>query len=215
MHDGRVTQAAIPCPNAVEWHLWDRRGFLTAVSAATVALAAGTATAAPMSAAGMIVADRRIAESAAFATEAARSGGRVAWISGDITEVWYDELDPLWHREKTIVAGLTAYGVFFCLERLAMDRGLRVAFRGEHRRLRSGALQHAIHGPERIVTRDAIAGLSDDSWPAQTARLAMAVRGAEPLTACQSRHKLARPAQPSLLVSWVIAPRHRIQGSVT
>jgi hypothetical protein len=180
------------------------------------AIAAGTAAAAPISAAGMIAADRLIASSGAFAMEVARSGGRIAWISGDVTDLWYDELDLLWRREKAIVSGLTEYGAFFCLERLAMDRGLRVAFRGEHRLLSSGAVHHTIHGPERIVTREAISDLSDDAWPAQTARLMMAVRGAESLTATQVEHTVANSAQPSLLVSWVLAPKsgHRIQGSI-
>ncbi|MEI9989137.1 MAG: hypothetical protein WDM86_03780 [Rhizomicrobium sp.] len=108
--------------------MWDRRDFLLATGAAMGSLAAtGTATAAPVSTAGIVVADRRIAASRAFAA----GGRRVVWIDGDVTDFWYDELDLLWRREQVALAGLTAHGAFFCLERLGMDRGLRVAFKEE------------------------------------------------------------------------------------
>lgn len=117
--------------------LWDRRDVIVASAGAAMAAAgfgaARLAMAAPAKAARVhvIVADRRFAESRAFAAEAARSGQRIAWIDGDVTDLWYDELDGLWRRKRAAIAGLTAYGAFFCLERLAMDRGLRVAFKQE------------------------------------------------------------------------------------
>ncbi|MEI9887688.1 MAG: hypothetical protein WDN08_14530 [Rhizomicrobium sp.] len=93
-----------------------------------VAVGTGVAKAASLLLSSIIVADTRFAASRAFAAGAAR----IAWIDGDVTVV-YNELDLLWRREKVTVSGLTAYGAFFCLERLAMDRGLRVAFKREHR----------------------------------------------------------------------------------
>jgi hypothetical protein len=176
------------------------------------ALAAGTAAAAPFSAAGMIVADRRIAASGAFATEAARSGGRIAWIDGDITDLWYDDLDPLWRREKSIVSGLTEYGAFFCLERLAMDRGLRVAFRGEHRREGTASLLHTITGPAAVVADAALFNLSGAGWAKQVARMALAARGRDRPAVRVQKLDAAMPGQPPLLISWVLAPKARIEG---
>ena len=119
-----------------DWDLWDRRDVILASAGAAVAAglgfgAARSATVAPGEAAPfhMIIVDRRFAESRACAAKAARVGQRVAWIDGDITDLWYDELDHLWRREQAAIAGLTGYGAFFCLERLAMDRGMRVVFK--------------------------------------------------------------------------------------
>ena len=118
--------------------LWHRRDFLIASGAAMGSLpgltaAAGAALALPSAAspARLIVADTRFAESRAFAAEAARSGQRIAWIEGDVTDLWYEELDLRWRSERVTVSGLTEYGAFFCLERLGMDRGMRVAFKRE------------------------------------------------------------------------------------
>ncbi|MEJ0024857.1 MAG: hypothetical protein WDN01_02415 [Rhizomicrobium sp.] len=111
-------------------NLWDRRDVLAA-GGAIAGLAVVAAEAGPVPSSGIAVADRRFAASRAFAATAARGGRYVAWIEGDVTNA-YNELDLLWRREKIAVSGLTAYGAFFCLERLAMDRGLRVAFKREH-----------------------------------------------------------------------------------
>ena len=125
--------------------LWNRRDFLIASGAAmgvcsTLPAAMGAANAAttqllPLH---LIVADTRFTESHAFAAEAARAGNRVAWITGDITDLWYNELDLLWRENKVAIAGLTGYAAFFCLERFAWDRGLRVAFKEELQRTGSG-----------------------------------------------------------------------------
>lgn len=86
-------------PTAAEghWGLWDRRAVMAAGAAMGVlpALPFGAAQAAPLPSSSFhaIVADRRFREARAFATAASRSGQRVAWIGGDITSFWYDELD--------------------------------------------------------------------------------------------------------------------------
>lgn len=122
-----------------QWGLWNRRDVILASAGATVAAWSGLSVpqAAPAALAAaapfhMIIADRRFTESRAFADNAARAGQRIAWIEDDdITALWYDELDHLWRHEQAPIAGLTAYGAFFCLERLAMDRHLRVIFQRE------------------------------------------------------------------------------------
>lgn len=113
---------------------WHRRGFLIAAGATCTAAGAMAwpARAAALPSAAMIVADTRFAASRAFAKEAAKSGGRVVWIAGDITDLWYDELDLLWRRERVSLTGLTTYAPFFYLERLGMDRGMRMTLREEH-----------------------------------------------------------------------------------
>ncbi len=102
------------------------------IGAGGVALGAGIFAALPPPRSGTIVSDARFAASRAFGRDAARDGRRIVWIEGDVTAA-YNEIDLLWRRAKVAVSGFTAYGAFFCLERLAMDRGLRVAAKREHR----------------------------------------------------------------------------------
>jgi len=151
----------------------------------------------------LLVADTRIAASRDFAAQAMPNGERIAWIEGDITRLWYEELDARWHDEKIAVAALTEYGPFFCLERLAMDRGLRVAFKGSHRR--DGAkLHHVIDGPKDVVTKQA---LSDEHWPVQAAHMAMASRAAKQTTSQLRSYSSAVDERWPLLVSWMIVPK--------
>jgi hypothetical protein len=41
-------------------------------------------------------------------------------------------LRAAWTKQPVAIAGLTAHGPLFCLERLAWDHGMRVVFRAEH-----------------------------------------------------------------------------------
>lgn len=113
----------------------DRRDFLIVAGAAASAYgmsrAGAWANIAPAASSRIVIADKRFAESRAFARAAASSGARIVWINGDITDFWYDELDLLWRREKVSLTGLTTHAPFFYLQQLAMDRGLRVTFRTE------------------------------------------------------------------------------------
>ena len=116
---------------------WNRRDVMTAGGAlaalSAIAPSIGTAQAASLARQPlhMAVVDTRFAPARTFAAQMKRSGLRVAPINGDITELWYDELDGLWRRQPAAIAGFTADSALFCLERLAMDRGLRVAFQRE------------------------------------------------------------------------------------
>lgn len=78
-----------------------------------------------------VVADVRFAESAAFGLEAERHGVPVVRITGDITEFWFNDLSLRWKDDAIAIAGMTAHGPLFCLERFAWDYGLRVVERAE------------------------------------------------------------------------------------
>jgi hypothetical protein len=108
-----------------------------------------------------IVYDVRFDEAALLASNAERAGLPVTRIAGDITDFWVNELSLQWKsrasadpvsqtRSRTgikpvcqtapvAIAGLTAHGPLFCLERLGWDHGMRVAFRSVHR-VRGGRL---------------------------------------------------------------------------
>ncbi len=77
--------------------------------------------------------DQRFAASREFGREAQWQGHSVQGFNGDITAVWYHDLHPRWQQGPAAIAGLTAHGALFCLERLAWDVGMRVTHRDEQR----------------------------------------------------------------------------------
>jgi len=46
---------------------------------------------------------------------------KVHCISGDITELWYNDLHKLWQEKTILTAGLTRESEFFLLKTLARD----------------------------------------------------------------------------------------------
>jgi hypothetical protein len=77
--------------------------------------------------------DERFAASREFGREALWRGQNVQGFNGDITPVWYHDLHPRWQKGAAAIAGFTAHGALFCLERLAWDVGMRVTHRAEQR----------------------------------------------------------------------------------
>ncbi|MGH8263545.1 MAG: hypothetical protein ACRET4_08695 [Steroidobacteraceae bacterium] len=76
-----------------------------------------------------VVYDERFPASVAYGHAAMRRGLAVQAIRGDITDFWYYDLYPQWRKEPVAIAGLTAHGPIFCLERLSWDFGMRVSLR--------------------------------------------------------------------------------------
>jgi hypothetical protein len=76
-----------------------------------------------------VVFDERFPASVAFGEEWRARGTSVHAIRGDITDLWFHDLELEWKKRPAPVAGLTAHGPLFCLERLAWDKGMRVVFR--------------------------------------------------------------------------------------
>ena len=75
------------------------------------------------------IVDLGIPQSLAFGIEARLRGVPVLEFKGDITELWFHDLDPHWRRKPMAIAGVTAHGPLFCLERLAWSHGMRVISR--------------------------------------------------------------------------------------
>ena len=73
--------------------------------------------------------DRRFAAGRAFAVEAAAKGWTTAAIEGDVTEVWYHQLDPRWRQGPAPIAGVTDANSLFVLDHLARAAGMRVISR--------------------------------------------------------------------------------------
>jgi hypothetical protein len=73
--------------------------------------------------------DDRFAQARAFARMASRREWPVRPIRGDVTRLWYEELDPRWKEGPAAIAGFTVPASLFCLDMLARDRGMRLLAR--------------------------------------------------------------------------------------
>jgi hypothetical protein len=115
-----------------------RREFLHAGIAASLFPIAAGAKLAPNERDGRagfykVIFDQRFPASVAFGAEWKARGAAVHAIHGDITDLWFHDLDPQWKRQPVPIAGLTAHGPLFCLERIAWDHGMRVVSRVEQK----------------------------------------------------------------------------------
>lgn len=73
--------------------------------------------------------DERFDAARAFAEDAAARGIAPAPIRGDVTRLFYDDLDLRWKQGPVALAGYTTPAALFCLDLLARDRGMRVSQR--------------------------------------------------------------------------------------
>jgi hypothetical protein len=164
-----------------------------------------------------VVVDQRFEASVEFGRSLALLGVDNYGMSGDVTDVWYSRLDPLWRTGGVAVAGLTGSGVLFCLERLAWDHRLRVVYRGSHQRFADGRVHHAALGSADWSALRRNTANQNSSWPNA---VAAAVAGiGSPCSAVPPDRTLARVCTTDMesqgcggdftLFSWVIAPAAR------
>ncbi len=156
-----------------------------------------------------VIFDERFAQSVAFGAEARRRGARVHAIQGDITSLWYHELDAQWKAQPVAIAGLTTHGPAFCLEILARDHGMRVVYRAEHACVRN-EVSHACTGPQSALDRLRALGSAGDHWPLQVASLITQFPAEHGSMASSTMVGVTHPqatADEEPLLSWVIAPK--------
>ena len=70
--------------------------------------------------------DERFEGPCAFAASVAERRIPTAAIRGDITSLFFDDLDLRWRRGQVLLAGYTTPASLFCLDLLARDRGMRM-----------------------------------------------------------------------------------------
>lgn len=85
-----------------------------------------------------VIFDERFPSSVAYGEEWKARGAAVHAIRGDITDLWFHDLDQRWKEQPVTIAGFTAHGPLFCLERLAWDHGMRVVSRVEQTETHDG-----------------------------------------------------------------------------
>jgi len=159
--------------------------------------------------------DTRFPAAHVFARSLAIRGVSLAPYDGDVTPVWFHQLDPVWRRYPLAVAGLTTEGALFCLEQLAWDNGMRVAYRGFHEASPEGGVQHLLESSSRRPqdVRGRLSGA--EPWPAQVAELIASIDEPEPAfpsdeparTRAHYRTRARSETSGPRLVSWLIAPK--------
>jgi hypothetical protein len=152
-----------------------------------------------------LIFDRRLAAGVDFGREAGRLRGTQALhaIEGDVTDLWYHDLHPRWIRQPEAIAGLTAHGAIFCLERLAWDAGMRVVFRVDHHEQPDGSVLHVAQGSSPCCSATVQAlNRAGTGWATLVARLVTDSVGS--VSATTGIAPLGPPTAG--LVSWVIAP---------
>jgi hypothetical protein len=153
-----------------------------------------------------VLVDGELAESVSYG-EAAESGGFPLHVfaRGDISDVWYDELDLLWRQRRAPIAGLTRHGPLFVLERFAWDRGMRVVFRGEHSSGPATVVSHELRGGEEAVAAASRLVASGADW-AEALALASMLADPRPGPVRARTFTSAGPlSSGERLYSWVIA----------
>jgi len=160
--------------------------------------------------------DTRFPAAKVFGRTMGLRGVTLARYDGDVTPIWFHKLDPVWRQHPLAVAGLTTEGALFCLEQMAWDYGMRVAYRGFHHGLPDGGVQHLLESSARRPqdVKGRISGLQP--WPEDVAELIARID--EPTTAFPSdpqgrsqanyRTRSRSTATEPHLVSWLIAPKN-------
>src|SRR5215472_13857349 len=157
-----------------------------------------------------MVFDERFAASRAFAKEAERLGVPIHGIKGDMTDLWYHDLYARWKEGPVAIAGMTAHGAIFCLERLAWDQRMRVVFRADHRVLPDGSIEHALSGPASMLRRAGRLS-SERNWAEEIASIVTRCPASRPQPSLANviGPTVKHADDPDHLISWLIAPVHR------
>jgi hypothetical protein len=157
-----------------------------------------------------VLCDTRFAASVAFARRAEALGVPVHGMAGDMTRFWYDDLYYLWRQQPAAIAGITAHGALFCLERLAWEQRLRVVYRGEHVSSADGRVAHRFAGPAPLL-RAAAGAATEPEWAAALAEVLTQCPGGRTVPGARQAvtARAAGVPAPEALYSWVIAPVSR------
>ena len=150
--------------------------------------------------------DTRFAASVAFARRAEEAGLAVHATAGDMTRFWYDDLYHRWRREPVAIAGLTAHGALFCLERLAWEERMRVVYRGEHFLAARECIGHRLSGPAALLPAVVEAAAKPDWAAALADAVAECPSGRWPQAMAELGAAAAVTPAAEPLFSWIIAP---------
>ncbi|WP_193075985.1 hypothetical protein [Pseudomonas sp. FME51] len=162
----------------------------------------------------LVISDARFSAPQRFAAAAERIGVRHLAIDGDVTRLWRQHLVPLWRKQPSIIAGMTARQPLFCLEQLGRDYDMRVVLRAEHMPQSDGTVSHQLNAPmnHAQALNELLGGQVD--WEERMARYSSACSWNIARDRCiQTRISSPMTLSDQLevpMVSWVMAPMRRV-----
>jgi hypothetical protein len=154
--------------------------------------------------------DPRTPAGLAFAASAKRSGSPLHATRGDVTDVWFNELQPQWRQHRTATAGLTDFHSLFVLDMMARDAGMRAVYIATHRLCGRDRFEHRLFGPHELVRQSSLVTDGYD-WASTAAGIVTGFAGEVSVAAQHSSIADARNIELTAhdLVSWVIASPRR------
>lgn len=156
--------------------------------------------------------DQRFSESVIFGEAFADRQVATAGINGDITNLWFKDLDLRWRQGAAMVSGLTTSGPLFCMEQMMGQYGLRLAFRGEHQYMADGSVRHRLSGDPAILLRAAGLVEGGRTWSRHLAGMLhrLPSHSMRPTQLeVTTPHAASKLPAPSPLYSWLLAPATR------
>lgn len=156
-----------------------------------------------------VIFDTRFEASCSFATGAVRLGCPTQAITGDVTALWFNELQPRWARGEGAIIGMTTGVSLFCLEQLAWDQWKRVVARVEHRSGPDDTVRHRLFVHQAMVPEIRTALSGNALWSERLVaplvkRLSVESVGRS-VESVVVTHDPLRAYPGMSLVSWVIA----------
>lgn len=192
----------------------NRRDFVVYGTAAAAGIGvAGLANAAAVhgSLPYKVIFDARFRSCRSFAEGAAQLRCAVQPVSGDVTALWFNDLQLRWSQRKDTVVGMTTGASLLCLEQLAWDQWMRVVARIEHRPQADGTVRHRLFLHGRALQEMRLALAAEAHWAQRMVAPLVAAADADirgkPAEAVVFTRYPAGDAPRTLLVSWVIAGR--------
>jgi len=102
----------------------------------------------------LLLVDPRTGRGQARIAVAAQRGTPVVTVDDDVTRFFYERLHGRWREEVPHLAGLTAWGPYFCLTQLARDQDMRIELHEEFAEA-DGQRLYAWSASPRIAARPA------------------------------------------------------------
>jgi len=154
--------------------------------------------------------DPRTPAGLSFAASAKRGGAPLHATRGDVTDVWFNELQPQWRQHRTATAGLTDFHSLFVLDMMARDAGMRAVYIATHRLCGRERFEHRLFGPHELVRQSSLVTDGYD-WASTAAGIVTGFTGEVSVAAQHSSIADARNIELTAhdLVSWVIASPRR------
>jgi len=152
--------------------------------------------------------DERYREPVEVARRVSGAGLRVSAVRGDLTDLWYNELDMLWKSKPAPLAGFTTRQELFVLETLAADHRMRPIYQGQHGLANGGQAVHSLAGPASMISDLASALRADTFADCIAGAILQSPADPQPTVVRDVASSDLLPSQRSdVLFSWIIAPR--------